>query len=86
MPHNDLGVGLLERGEMAKKKIEENPKSKQVIILSYKADERTAEDVKVWLDELAADINAPVSVTVDIALAALAKSRGLRPMPKRLVR
>lgn len=87
MSTDTSGLELLEPVDMARKKAEESkPEFKQVILISYKADERTAPEVRKWLDELAADIGAPVSVTIDIALNALAKSRKFRTMPKRLVR
>ena len=64
----------------------EKPKSRQVMVLAYKADERLADDIKAWLDGLAAHVGAPVTVVVDMALKAFAEKQKYRAMPKRLGR
>lgn len=86
MIDNESGVELLERADMAKKKATDKPKASQEILMVYKADKRTAPEVRKWLEDLAADVGAPVSVMVDIALKAYADQRKFRPMPKRRTR
>jgi hypothetical protein len=85
----DAPIGLVEHGEMAKKKPEppaDRPKSRQDIILVYKADPSRAAEVKEWLRELADDLGLPVANVFDVALKELGRQRKLRPMPKRQVR
>ena len=73
---------VAERDDMAKKKA----RQAQEIILVYKADPQTSAEVKLWLEELAAHVGAPVTVTVDMALKSFAAIHKFRPMPKRLAR
>jgi hypothetical protein len=83
---------VAERDEMAKKKAapasEPEPKaeSRQKILLVYKIDERLHDEFKEWLDDLAKEVGAPLTVTFDIALKELGKAKKLRPMPRRLAR
>lgn len=84
---DELDTCVLEPGEMAKKKAEEpKPESRQKIILVYKADERTIDGIKAWLDEVSREVKAPISVVLDMALNEFAKKRKLRAMPDRLLR
>ena len=84
---DELEPCVAEHGDMAKKKaVEAKTESKQKILLVYKADERTFDEMKEWIDGLAAEIGAPVTVMFDMALKGLAKERKYRPMPKRLAR
>jgi uncharacterized protein HemY len=81
------GTCVAERGEMAKKKAAEpKPKSRQKIVLVYKADERTIEALETWLEDLSREVKAPISVIIDMALNEFAKHRKFRPMPERLLK
>jgi hypothetical protein len=90
---SDTATGLLEPGDMARAKAGKQAKGpgksrpKQRVILAYKADEKTADAFKEWLDALSRHATAPVTVVIDQALSEYAKSRGFpTPMPKRLVK
>lgn len=77
-------VCVMEPGDMAKKKASAKTKSRQGIVLVYKADAQTLETFKAWLEGLAEHVGAPVTVTMDIALKQFAEKMGYKPMPKRL--
>lgn len=71
---------------MAKKK-PEPPKPAQGVIVTYKADIRTLDDVRAWLSELAEFVGLPVTVTMDQALREFARLKGFaKPMPRRQVK
>jgi hypothetical protein len=79
-------MSVLELEPMAKKKAKAEPVGKQAIIISYKADQAVAGDVKAWMEELADKIGVNVTSVVDIALKRLGEAEGMRPMPRRRMR
>lgn len=83
---NDLEVCVLESEDMAKKKVAEQSRVGQEIIIVYKADKRVSAEFKAWLEELASKVKAPVTVVLDMALNEFAEKRKFKPMPNRLFR
>jgi hypothetical protein len=83
------GISLcVEEPEIVAKKkaAPEKTRSKQGMVLAYKADEKSLAILRSWLERLALHVGVPTTVVVDLALKDFAAKHKFEPMPRRLVR